>query len=139
MICVRQGGVWQDRQSESSGPQLCGASTTTIGLRRRYGTWGITLIDMTELQDPKPAADRVRHAEDLVESLLTTVVDTVPHNTDVALLGGGARLAVGSPAQRPPTRGPLHRSRRNLLCCAAPVKTVSGRSRLPCLVTLEPR
>jgi hypothetical protein len=42
MSRVRQGRVWQDRQSESSGPQLCGASTTTIGLRRRYGTWGIT-------------------------------------------------------------------------------------------------
>lgn len=30
---------------------------------------GTLLLDMTELQDPKPAADRVRFAENLVESL----------------------------------------------------------------------
>jgi Xaa-Pro dipeptidase len=51
---------------------------------------GTLLMDMTELQDPKPAADRVRYTEDLVESLATTVVDKVPCNTDVALLGGEA-------------------------------------------------
>ena len=45
------------------------------------------LVDMTEVQDPKPAADRVRVTEDLVESLATTVTDTVPPGTDVALLG----------------------------------------------------
>jgi len=48
------------------------------------------LADMTEVQDPKPAADRVRVTEDLVESLATTVIDTVPPGTDVALLGGEA-------------------------------------------------
>jgi Xaa-Pro dipeptidase len=51
---------------------------------------GTVLVDMTELQDPKPAADRVRVTEDLVESLATTVTDTVPPGTDVALLGGEA-------------------------------------------------
>jgi Xaa-Pro aminopeptidase len=51
---------------------------------------GTLLMDMTELQDPKPAADRVRYTEDLVTSLATTVVDTVPRSTDVALLGGEA-------------------------------------------------
>jgi len=35
------------------------------------------LMDMTEVQDPKPAADRVRFTEDLVESLVTTVAETV--------------------------------------------------------------
>jgi Xaa-Pro aminopeptidase len=45
---------------------------------------------MTELQDPKPAADRIRFAEDLVESLAMTVVETVPSGTDIALLGGEA-------------------------------------------------
>ena len=48
------------------------------------------LVDMTEVQDPKPVADRVRVTEDLVESLATTVMDTVPSGTDVALLGGEA-------------------------------------------------
>jgi len=48
------------------------------------------LVDMTEVQDPKPAADRVRVTEDLVESLVTTVMDTVPPGTDVGLLGGEA-------------------------------------------------
>jgi Xaa-Pro aminopeptidase len=42
------------------------------------------------VQDPKPAAERVRYTEDLVGSLATTVVDTLPRNTDVALLGGEA-------------------------------------------------
>jgi Xaa-Pro aminopeptidase len=51
---------------------------------------GTLLMDMTALQDPKPAADRVRYTDDLVESLATAVVDTVPRNTDVALLGGEA-------------------------------------------------
>jgi Xaa-Pro dipeptidase len=51
---------------------------------------GTLLVDMTEVQDPKPAAERVRVTEDLVESLATTVVDTVPSGTDVALLGGEA-------------------------------------------------
>src|SRR5919107_1964655 len=51
---------------------------------------GTLLLDMTELQDPKPAADRLRYTEDLVESLATTVVATVPCDTDVALLGGEA-------------------------------------------------
>ena len=46
------------------------------------------LVDMTELQDPKPAVDRVSVTEDLVESLATTVAETVPPGTDVALLGG---------------------------------------------------
>jgi Xaa-Pro dipeptidase len=48
------------------------------------------LVDMSELQDPKPAADRVLYTEDLVESLATAVVDEVPPSTDVALLGGEA-------------------------------------------------
>src|ERR687897_3763536 len=48
------------------------------------------LLDMTELQDPKPAADRIRFAEDLVESLIGTVAETVPSGGDVALLGGEA-------------------------------------------------
>ena len=39
---------------------------------------GTLLVDMTELQDPKPTADRVRYAEDLVESLIGTVEETVP-------------------------------------------------------------
>jgi Xaa-Pro dipeptidase len=51
---------------------------------------GTLLVDMTEVQDPKPAADRVRVTADLVESLATTVMDTVPPGTDVALLGGEA-------------------------------------------------
>jgi Xaa-Pro dipeptidase len=51
---------------------------------------GILLVDMTELQDPKPAADHVRFTEDLVESLIATVAETVPSGTDVALLGGEA-------------------------------------------------
>jgi Xaa-Pro aminopeptidase len=51
---------------------------------------GTLLVDMTELQDPKPAADRVRVTADLVESLATTVMDTVPPGTDVALLGSEA-------------------------------------------------
>jgi Xaa-Pro aminopeptidase len=48
------------------------------------------LVDMTELQDPKPAADRVRYTEDLVESLIATVAERVPVGTDVALVGGEA-------------------------------------------------
>jgi Xaa-Pro dipeptidase len=51
---------------------------------------GTLLVDMTEVQDPKPAADCVRVTADLVESLATTVMDTVPPGTDVALLGGEA-------------------------------------------------
>ena len=51
---------------------------------------GTLLVDMTEVQNPKPAADRVRVTADLVESLATTVMDTVPSGTDVALLGGEA-------------------------------------------------
>jgi Xaa-Pro aminopeptidase len=51
---------------------------------------GTLLMDMTELQDPKPAADSLRYTEDLVESLATTVAATVPCDTDVALLGGEA-------------------------------------------------
>jgi Xaa-Pro aminopeptidase len=51
---------------------------------------GTLLVDMTEVQDPKPAADRVRVTADLVESLAPTVMDTVPRGTDVALLGGEA-------------------------------------------------
>jgi Xaa-Pro aminopeptidase len=51
---------------------------------------GTLLLDMTELQDPKPAADHVRFTEDLVESLIASVVETVPPGTDVALLGGEA-------------------------------------------------
>jgi len=48
------------------------------------------LVDMTELQDPKPAAERLRFTEDLVESLIATVAETVPSGTHVALLGGEA-------------------------------------------------
>ena len=51
---------------------------------------GTLLVDMTELQDPKPAADLVRYAEDLVESLIGTVAETVPPGSDVALSGGEA-------------------------------------------------
>jgi Xaa-Pro dipeptidase len=51
---------------------------------------GTLLLDMTELQDPKPAADRVRFTEDLVQSLIATVAESVPSGTDVALLGGEA-------------------------------------------------
>jgi Xaa-Pro aminopeptidase len=51
---------------------------------------GTLLLDMTELQDPKPAADLVLFTEDLVESLTGTVAETVPSGTDVALLGGEA-------------------------------------------------
>ena len=51
---------------------------------------GTLLVDMTELQDPKPAADRVRYAEDLVESLIGTLAETVPPGSDVALSGGEA-------------------------------------------------
>src|SRR5215218_7601813 len=51
---------------------------------------GTLLVDMTELQDPEPAADRVRYAEDLVESLVGTVAETVPPGSEVALLGGEA-------------------------------------------------
>jgi Xaa-Pro dipeptidase len=51
---------------------------------------GTLLLDMTELQDPKPAADYVRFTEDLVESLIATVAETVPSGTDVALVGGEA-------------------------------------------------
>lgn len=49
---------------------------------------GTLLVDMAEVQNPKPAADRVRVTADLVESLATTVMDTIPPGTDVALLGG---------------------------------------------------
>jgi Xaa-Pro aminopeptidase len=48
------------------------------------------LVDMTQVQDPKPVADRVRVTEDLVESLAKTVMDTVPPGTDVGLLGSEA-------------------------------------------------
>ena len=51
---------------------------------------GTLLLDMTELQDPKPAADRIHVTEDLVESLANTVAETVPPGTDVALVGGEA-------------------------------------------------
>jgi Xaa-Pro aminopeptidase len=48
------------------------------------------LIDMSEVQDPKPAADRVRITEDLVGSLAATLAETVPPHSEVALLGGEA-------------------------------------------------
>src|SRR5215212_7391189 len=48
------------------------------------------LMDMSEVQDPKPVADRVRITEDLVGSLAATVAETVPPGTKVALLGGEA-------------------------------------------------
>jgi Xaa-Pro dipeptidase len=48
------------------------------------------LLDMTELQDPPPVADRVRFTEDLVESLIATVAETGPPGSDVALVGGEA-------------------------------------------------
>jgi Xaa-Pro dipeptidase len=51
---------------------------------------GTLLLDMTELQDPKPVADRIRFTEDLVESLIGTVAETVPSGTNVALVGGEA-------------------------------------------------
>src|SRR5215213_11378726 len=51
---------------------------------------GTLLLDMTELQDPKPAADCVRYTEDLVESLIATVAERVSVGTDVALVGGEA-------------------------------------------------
>ena len=51
---------------------------------------GTLLLDMRELQDPKPVADRIRFTEDLVESLANTVAETVPPSTDVALVGGEA-------------------------------------------------
>jgi ectoine hydrolase len=51
---------------------------------------GTLLLNMTELQDPKPAADHIHVTEDLVESLAMTVAETVPPGTDIALLGGEA-------------------------------------------------
>jgi Xaa-Pro dipeptidase len=51
---------------------------------------GTLLLDMTELQDPKPVADRIRFTEDLVESLAMTVAETVPPGADIALVGGEA-------------------------------------------------
>ena len=48
------------------------------------------LMDMTELQDPEPAADSVRYTEDLVEALATAVAEAVPPGAGVALLGGEA-------------------------------------------------
>jgi Xaa-Pro aminopeptidase len=48
------------------------------------------LMDMSEVQDPKPAADRVRITEDLVGSLAATLAETVPPHSEVALLGGEA-------------------------------------------------
>jgi len=48
------------------------------------------LVDMTEVQAPKPVADRVRVTEDLIEPLATTVMDAVPPGTDVGFLGGEA-------------------------------------------------
>jgi Xaa-Pro aminopeptidase len=51
---------------------------------------GTLLLDMTELQDPKPVADRIRFTEDLVESLAMTVAETVPLGADIALVGGEA-------------------------------------------------
>lgn len=47
-------------------------------------------MDMTELQDPRPAADRVHLTEDLVGSLAATLAETVPSGAEVALLGGEA-------------------------------------------------
>src|SRR5215212_5548174 len=68
---------------------------------------GTLLMDMTEVQDPKPAADRVRYTEDLVESLAMTVAEAVPPGADVALLGGevlawrwGRELGVRLPHHR---------------------------------------
>jgi len=51
---------------------------------------GTLLLNMTELQDPKPVADRICITEDLVESLAMTVAKMVPPGTDVALVGGEA-------------------------------------------------
>jgi Xaa-Pro aminopeptidase len=48
------------------------------------------IMDMSEVQDPKPAADRVRITEDLVGSLAATLAETVPPHSEVALLGGEA-------------------------------------------------
>src|SRR3954464_2902047 len=68
---------------------------------------------MTELQDPKPAADRVRFAENLVESLIGTVAETVPSGGDVALLGGEALAWRWGRELSAPPRAPLRRSRRS--------------------------
>src|SRR5687767_9398598 len=76
---------------------------------------GTLLVDMTEVQDPKPAADRVRVTEDLVESLATTVMATVPRHGRCASRRRGARMAVGPRAQYPPPRAPVPRSRRSRL------------------------
>jgi Xaa-Pro aminopeptidase len=51
---------------------------------------GTLLLNMTELQDPKPVADRMRFTEDVVESLAMTVAETVPPGADIALVGGEA-------------------------------------------------
>jgi Xaa-Pro aminopeptidase len=66
------------------------------------------LMDMSEVQDPKPAADRVRITEDLVGSLGATLAETVPPDSEVALLGGealawrwGRELGVRLPDHRP--------------------------------------
>jgi Xaa-Pro dipeptidase len=40
---------------------------------------GTLLVDMTELQDPKPAAERVRFTEDLVEPPWPAAVDDRRH------------------------------------------------------------
>src|SRR5918992_3529342 len=48
------------------------------------------LMDVTELQDPRPAADRVHLTEDLVGSLAGTLAETVPSGADLALIGGEA-------------------------------------------------
>src|SRR5918995_2019495 len=55
----------------------------------RYGPTTL-LMDMSEVQDPKPAADCVRITEDLVGSLAATLAETVPPDSEVALLGGEA-------------------------------------------------
>lgn len=46
------------------------------------------LVDVSQRQDPRPVADRVQLFEDLVESVVTTVQETIPPNSNVALLGG---------------------------------------------------
>src|SRR5215212_1363708 len=105
---------------------------------------GTLLLDMTELQDPKPAADRVCFSEDLVESLIATVAETVPPAPTLRWWvarrspGGGAASSVRaslSIAWSKPTISPRScassRARRSSTCFAPPAKLVPERSMLP--------
>jgi Xaa-Pro aminopeptidase len=48
------------------------------------------LLDVAQRQDPQPTAGHLLLTEDLIASLATTVAETVPSGTDIALLGGEA-------------------------------------------------